>query len=565
MTSKTDDCSHRFSGEHELFARHEHVRHVAAAATCVLRIPEPEQTRCRELAVKRARKFFGLFPSVRVRRDVTLRKFARLRAKRRVLLGFKKIRRHEADSTTETATGAETETVTDGSRYLRGMHVLRSQRVLVRGQLAPRAIWIEGERIARVTDYDDTDGASIEDFGDDVVMAGLVDTHVHVNEPGRTAWEGFFTATRAAAAGGVTTIVDMPLNSIPATTSVRALEEKAAALEGKCATDVGLWGGAVPGNASELGAILDAGALGFKCFLVDSGVPEFGWLRESDLSLAMNALATRNAPLLVHAELPGPIERAKQSAAANDARAYLTYLRSRPPAAETEAIELLFRECTRTKTRTHVVHLSAADALETIARAKNDSLPFTVETTPHYLKLEAEAIPDGATAFKCAPPIREHENRERLWKGLRDGAIDLVVSDHSPCTPELKKMDVGDFDAAWGGIASLQFGLPIVWTEANARGASIADVARWMSEAPAKLAGLARKGAIEEGRDADFVVWRPEADFTVTNECILHRNKVTPYEGQTLLGVVAATYLRGERVDPRSDRGRGRWLRRGAS
>jgi allantoinase len=447
------------------------------------------------------------------------------------------------------------------------MHVLRSRRVLYKGALAPRAIWIEGERITRVTAHDDVPaGAPLEDAGDAVIMAGLVDSHVHVNEPGRTAWEGFSTATRAAAAGGVTTIVDMPLNSIPATTSVRALEEKAAVLEGKCAIDVGLWGGAVPGNAGELGAILDAGALGFKCFLVDSGVPEFGWLRESDLSLATNALADRGAPLLVHAELPGPIERAKQTArATDDARAYLGYLRSRPPEAETEAVALLFRECARTRTRTHVVHLSASGALETIARAKDEKLPLTAETTPHYLKLEAEAIADGATAFKCAPPIRDHANRERLWKGLRDGIVELVVTDHSPCTPELKKMDVGDFGAAWGGIASLQFGLPVVWTEARARGASIADVARWMSEAPAKLAGLARKGEIEEGRDADFVVWHPEAEFTVENSCIMHRNKVTPYEGQTLYGVVESTFLRGERVDPKSNVSRGRWLRRGAS
>jgi len=449
------------------------------------------------------------------------------------------------------------------------MHVLRSRRVVARGTIAPRAIWVEGERVARVTEFSDVpQGAPLEDFGDDAIMPGIVDSHVHVNEPGRTAWEGFTTATRAAAAGGVTTIVDMPLNSIPATTSVSALETKASALEGKCAIDVGLWGGAVPGNARELGALLGAGALGFKCFLVDSGVPEFGWLREDDLALAMNALEDHDAPLLVHAELPGPLERARRAHAddASDPRAYLTYLRSRPPEAEIEAITLLLRECARTKTRTHVVHLSASGALDAIARAKHDALPFSAETTPHYLKLEAEAIPDGATAFKCAPPIRDHENRERLWKGLRDGAIDLVVTDHSPCTPELKKMDVGDFGAAWGGIASLQFGLPVVWTEARARGASIADVARWMCEAPAKLAGLARKGAIEEGRDADFTVWRPEADFTVTNDCILHRNKVTPYEGQTLFGVVRATYLRGARVDPRDERtARGRWLRRGAS
>jgi len=430
--------------------------------------------------------------------------------------------------------------------------------------MGPRAIWVDGERIARVADYDDASierAEYVEDFGDAVIMPGVVDSHVHVNEPGRTTWEGFFTATRAAAAGGVTTIVDMPLNSIPATTSVRALEEKAAALEGKCAIDVGLWGGAVPGNADELGPLLRAGALGFKCFLVDSGVPEFGWLREPDLARAMDVLASHDAPLLVHAELPGPLEAAQRDLP-TDCKSYMRYVASRPPEAEIEAIALLHRECARTKARTHVVHLSAAGALDIVKRAKQANLPFSAETTPHYLRLEAETVPDGATAFKCAPPIREHENREKLWKGLREGAIDLVVTDHSPCTPELKKLDLGDFDQAWGGIASLQFGLQIVWTEAKKRGARVEDVARWMCEAPAKLAGLSRKGVIEAGRDADFVVWHPEADFTVTNECILHRNKVTPYEGQTLSGVIEGTFLRGEKVDPKSDDARGRWLKR---
>ncbi len=443
--------------------------------------------------------------------------------------------------------------------------VVRSKRVVAGGAMLPRAIWVEGERITRVTDYDDVPvGAKVEDHGDAVVMAGLVDSHVHVNEPGRTAWEGFFTATRAAAAGGVTTIVDMPLNSIPATTSVRALEEKVTSLEGKCAIDVGLWGGAVPGNDRELGPLLEAGALGFKCFLVDSGVEEFGWLRASDLARAMDVLAKVDAPLLVHAELPGPLERA-QATLTGDARSYLRYLRSRPPEAEIEAIELLRNEVARTGARAHVVHLSAAGGLDVLRRAKEARLPLTAETTPHYLKLEAEAVPDGATAFKCAPPIREHANRERLWGGLREGLIELVVTDHSPCTPELKKLDLGDIESAWGGIASLQFGLPVVWTEARARGVAITDLARWMSESPAKLAGLERKGAIEVGRDADFVVWRPEASFTVDNECNLHKNKVTPYLGQTLFGVVDVIYLRGTRVDPHAAAGRGVWLRRGRS
>jgi allantoinase len=435
--------------------------------------------------------------------------------------------------------------------------ILRSRRVVSRGEVAPRTIHVEGERVVRLGAWEDVAGGPVEDHGDDVIMAGIVDSHVHVNEPGRTAWEGFASATRAAAAGGVTTVVDMPLNSIPATTSVHALEVKAEALAGKCAVDVGLWGGAVPGNEGELRALLDAGVLGFKAFLVDSGVPEFPPLDEKALARAMEALADTQAPLLVHAELPGPLRAAP---AEGDVCSYLRYLRSRPPEAEIEAIELLFRECARTMTRTHVVHLSAAGGLDVIARARDANLPLTAETTPHYLKLESEAVPDRATAFKCAPPIREHANRERLWRGLRDGLIELVVSDHSPCTPELKKMDVGDFQAAWGGIASLELGLPIVWTEARERGASIVDISRWMSEGPANLAGLSRKGAIDVGRDADFVVWRPEEAFVVDATALHHKNKVTPYDGQTLFGTVKQTYVRGERVGAVN---RGRWLKRG--
>ena len=437
------------------------------------------------------------------------------------------------------------------------MAVLRSRRVVHRGEVAPRSIQVDGERISAIRAWEDVpEGAPVEDFGDDVVMAGLVDSHVHVNEPGRTAWEGFESATRAAAAGGVTTIVDMPLNSIPATTSVRAFELKAATLDGRCAIDVGLWGGAIPGNDGDLGALLDAGALGFKAFLVDSGVPEFPPLSPGDLARAMDVLSRRDAPLLVHAELPGPIEHARPTD--GDVSSYLRFLRSRPPEAEIEAIELLLRECARTHTRTHVVHLSAAGGLDVLARARDQRLPLTAETTPHYLKLEAEAIPDGATSFKCAPPIREHANREKLWRGLREGLIDLVVTDHSPCTPELKKLEACDFDGAWGGIASLQLGLPVVWSEARERGATVVDMARWMSEGPAKLAGLSQKGAVEVGRDADFVVWCPEESFLVRKEELHHKNKITPYDGQTLHGVVHATYLRGAKV---GDARRGRLVR----
>ncbi len=451
----------------------------------------------------------------------------------------------------------------------RAGRVLRSRRVVQASGVAPATVHVEDGKISRVGAYEDVPaGAQLEDFGASVVMPGLVDSHVHVNEPGRTEWEGFRTATRAAAAGGVTTIIDMPLNSVPATTTVRGMEAKVEALRGQCAIDVGLWGGAVPGNDRDLGALLDAGVLGFKAFLVDSGVPEFPPLSEAELARALEALADRDAPLLVHAELPGPLERALAALPPPDprnVRSYVRYLRSRPPEAELEAIALLYRLCERTRARAHVVHLSAAGGLDLVSRAKQEGVRLTAETAPHYLKLWAEEIPDGATAFKCAPPIREDENRERLWKGLKEGVVDVVVTDHSPCTPELKKLDLGDFESAWGGIASLQFGLPIVWTEARARGVAIEQLARWMSEAPAALAGLGRKGALSAGKDADVVVWDPEASFVVTRDRIVHKNKVTPYEGQTLFGVVRATYLHGERVygEGASDAPRGEWLARG--
>ncbi len=449
--------------------------------------------------------------------------------------------------------------------------VWRSRRVVTGGELAPAAIHVEGERIAAVTPYDDVPpGAEIRDFGDLVLMPGVVDSHVHVNEPGRTEWEGFTTATRSAAAGGVTTIVDMPLNSIPATTSVAGLEAKVAAMEGQCFVDVGLWGGAIPGNDGELRALLDAGVLGFKGFLVDSGVPEFPALAETDLARAMEVLAGCDAPLLVHAELPGPLAAAVARLpppSPGDVRSYLRYLRSRPPEAEDEAIALVYRLAERTRARTHVVHLSSAGGLELLARARDAGVPLSAETTPHYLCLEAEEVPEGATSFKCAPPIREHDNREKLWKGLREGLVGMVVTDHSPCTPELKRLPLGDFEAAWGGIASLQFGLPVLWTEARRRGVTLPALSAWMSEGPARLAGLSNKGALREGMDADVMVWDPDAHFVVTRDRILHKNKVTPYEGRTLFGVVEATAVRGTWVSGQGavTRACGRWVRRGAA
>lgn len=448
--------------------------------------------------------------------------------------------------------------------------IVRGRRVITGGAVRPAAVYVEGGTIADVAGYDEVpsgSGCPVVDAGDAVVMPGLCDAHVHINEPGRTEWEGFETATRAAAAGGVTSLVDMPLNCVPPTTTVAHLEAKARAAEGKCWVDVGFWGGAVPGNAGELLPLLEAGALGFKCFMVDSGVPEFGHVAEADLREALAVLAGTGAPLLVHAELPGPIDAARASASGLDPRTYAAYLRSRPCAAEDEAIALLASLARATGGRAHVVHLSSATALGVLQKARDEGAALSAETTPHYLHFAAEEIPDGATPFKCAPPIREAENRERLWGALAGGLIDFVVSDHSPCTPELKRLEAGDFDAAWGGISSLQLGLSIVWTDARRRGIPLERLPAWLCRGPARLAGLRRKGEIERGFDADLVIWNPEASFRVEPPLIQHRHKVTPYAGEVLHGVVEATYLRGEKIHERGSclgEARGRWLRREA-
>ena len=422
------------------------------------------------------------------------------------------------------------------------MPVIRSRRVVTHEGVRPASIEF-GSAFERIAEWDEFHGAI--DYGELVIMPGLVDSHVHVNEPGRTDWEGFRTATRAAAAGGITTIVDMPLNSIPATTTVHALRVKAAELKDQCSVDVALWGGVVPGNTGELRPMLAAGARGFKCFLVPSGVDEFPHVSAEELREAARELAPTGAPLLVHAELPEPIDAAANEIRGADPDAYDTYLRSRPRAAEDQAIALLRDVCEETGARIHVVHLSSASALDIIRRARADGLSLSVETTPHYLHFDAEDIPRGRREYKCAPPIRERANRERLWAGLAEGLIDLVVSDHSPCTPDLKR---GDFLSAWGGIASLQFVLPIVWTDAKARGFGLEDVSRWLSSGPARLASLDQKGSIAPGRDADFVIWSPEDEFSINESMIEHRHKVTPYRGETLSGVVRETWLRGERV-----------------
>ncbi|HEX8188058.1 MAG TPA: allantoinase AllB, partial [Pyrinomonadaceae bacterium] len=414
-------------------------------------------------------------------------------------------------------------------------------------------------RIDEVTEFDDVPGGCpLVEAGEAVVLPGLVDSHVHVNEPGRTRWEGFASATRAAAAGGVTTIVDMPLNSVPPTTTPDGLTQKIEAARGQCRVDVGFWGGLVPGNLGLLAALQEGGVVGFKCFLIDSGVQEFPNVNEGELHAAMFELARLDATLVVHAEMPGPVEEAFASCcageAAGDPRRYETFLRSRPRRAEDEAVALLLRLCRETGARVHVVHHSSADSLPLLREAKSAGLPFTAETCPHYLTFASEEIPDGATEFKCCPPVRERENRERLWRALADGTIDMVVSDHSPCPPEMKRRPEGDFLKAWGGISSLQYRLPVVWTEARRRGHDLRDLARWLSREPARLAGLfGRKGAITPGRDADLVIFDPDAKTRVTAETNHHRHKLTPYDGLEFDGAVVATYLRGEKIYDRGE------------
>lgn len=449
--------------------------------------------------------------------------------------------------------------------------VLRGRRVVVGGQVRPASVRVRGGAIAAVEDHEaPARGATVVDVGDRVLMAGLVDTHVHVNEPGRAEWEGFATATRAAAAGGVTTIVDMPLNASPPTTTVRAFEAKAAAAEGKTFVDVAFTGGVVPDNEGELRALADAGCVAFKCFLAHSGVDDFPHVTEDDLRRAMPLLALAGAPLLVHAELGGPIDaalRKQGSLGAAELRRYVSWLESRPRAAENEAVDLVVRLSRECGARAHVVHLSSADALLALRDARDAGVRVTAETCPHYLSFAAEDVPDGATEYKCAPPIRERDNRERLWGALRDGLVSQVVTDHSPSPASLKCARSGDFARAWGGVASLELGLAATWTEARSRGFGTEQLAEWMCAAPARLVGLDdRKGRIAAGCDADLVVWDPEGVREVDPARMHQRHKLTPYAGRSLFGVVEATYLRGERVyasGAHLGAPRGRLLRKG--
>jgi allantoinase len=379
---------------------------------------------------------------------------------------------------------------------------------------------------------------------DEVLLPGLVDTHVHVNEPGRTDWEGFATATRAAAAGGVTTIVDMPLNSLPPTIDAASLELKRAAADGQCWVDVAFWGGAVPGNERQRAGLRTAGVRGFKCFLADSGVPEFPPLDRAGLRRAAAQLADLGGLLIVHAEDPAWLGALCGPGGAD----YTAFLRSRPPQAETCAIQTVIETARHTGVRAHILHVSSADAIDLLAAARADGVAISSETCPHYLALAAEEVPAGATEFKCCPPIRDRANADRLWAGLLAGVIDCVVSDHSPCPPELKLIATGDFAAAWGGIASLQLSLPVVWTSGRERGCQLADLARWMAARPAELTGLAGKGRIAVGCDADLVAFAPDAGFVVEPGMLEHRHKLTPYAGRRLTGVVRRTWLRGREI-----------------
>jgi allantoinase len=434
--------------------------------------------------------------------------------------------------------------------------VFRSTRVLTAEGLRPAALLVEGERIAAVVGWDESPaGAELRDFGDLVLLPGMVDSHVHINEPGRTEWEGFWTATRAAAAGGVMTLVDMPLNCVPATTDVTALEAKRAAADGKAWVDWAAWGGVVRGNSEALPGLAAAGVPGFKCFLIHSGIDGFAWVDEAELRLALPRLKAAGLPLLAHAEVAGPVNAATEAlnAAGVDWRKYSTYLASRPDEAEVEAIALLVKLAEEFDTPIHIVHLASAKALPLLADARRRGVPISVETCVQYLWFAAEEISDGATEFKCAPPIRGKTNREALWVALEEGLIDMVTTDHSPCPPAMKRREEGRWDFAWGGIASLGLALPVMWTALERRGVGLKGgmerVGQWMGAGTARLAGLAgRKGTLASGADADLVVFDPDTAWTVASEHLHFRHKLSPYLGAELRGRVVETWLRGQQV-----------------
>jgi allantoinase len=430
------------------------------------------------------------------------------------------------------------------------LHAFISQRVVTPTGMRAAGVLVEDEKIRGVVEIDRVPfSIPSTNFGNAAILPGLVDSHLHINEPGRTEWEGFYSGTRAAAAGGYTMVVDMPLNCLPATTTVAALETKRAAAAGQCRVDWAIWGGVVSDNQEHIEKLAGAGVAGFKCFLIDAGIDGFTMVKEMELRAALPHVARTKLPLLVHAELAGPVEAASRRLERHDWRRFSTYLQSRPDEAELEAIDLLLGLCREYHFRLHVVHLSTSRALERLKKGKAEGLPVSVETCPHYLHFVAEDIADGATLAKCAPPIRDRQNREELWRGLRDGVIDLIATDHSPCPPEMKRLDEGSFRTAWGGIAGLSLALPVIWTGASRRGFGLEDIARWMAEGPARLAGCdQRKGGIAQGYDADLVVFDPEEEFVVHEDRLHYRHRVSPYLGERLRGTVKKTFLRGRRI-----------------
>lgn len=447
-------------------------------------------------------------------------------------------------------------TTTSTSRTDQPIHqlVIRAKRAVFPDGIRPAVVVVDDERITALLE----DGAAVEAQeevvvpDDQVLMPGLVDSHVHVNEPGRTPWEGYESATRAGLAGGITTILDMPLNSSPPTTTVANLEAKEEAAQGKLSVDVGFWGGAVPGNIDQMAPLWDKGVFGFKCFTAHSGIDEYGYLGYEGVKEVLAELAELDAVLIVHAEDSRILAEAPQDITDQ----YATFLASRPRAAENTAIEQVLAAARETGARVHILHLSSSEALPAIRAAKQEGVKVTVETCPHYLTFASELIPDGATEYKCCPPLRENDNRKALWEGLKDGTIDHIASDHSPCTVDLKVKDTGDFGKAWGGVASVQLGLPAVWTAGEEFGIELSDIARWLAANPCASFRVSGKGSIAVGNDADFAVVAPEETFVVDVEDLEHKNKISPYQGRTLRGVVKRTVLRGRTVDRDSKAGR---------
>jgi allantoinase len=426
------------------------------------------------------------------------------------------------------------------------MKAILSDRVYIKGSLIPAVIIYENGMIVDIRDKTDIpNGCIYQDVGNLVIMPGLIDTHVHINEPGRTDWEGFNTATQAAAAGGITTVIDMPLNCIPVTTSREAVSVKKACLKDQIWVDIGFHGGVIPDNIDELKPMIDMGINSFKAFMIDSGVDEFPASDYATLDKAMPILAQGNATLLVHAELDNSNDDFKPL----DNSSYKEFLESRPDNWEVDAISTIVDLSKKHNCKVHIVHLSSAKAIKLIQQAQNDNIQITAETCPHYLTLSSDTIPDGDSRFKCCPPIRDDDNQDELWKGLEDGSIAFIVSDHSPCTPALKRLEEENLWEAWGGISSLQFGLSLIWTAIQKRGYSMKHLVKWMCERPARLVDLEEiKGKIQKGFQADFVIWNPEAAHTIKKSDILFKNKMSAYEEHRVLGVVEQTILRGENI-----------------